>query len=93
MATANQVIMLFISKESPTHEFVRHQLEMACGHALKGSPADIRVIDVGEEPQLAEDFNIEALPTIVIGEKRIVGIPSMEILATYVTSAIETKRS
>ncbi len=93
MAAISPQILLFISKESPTHEFARHQLEMACSHAFKSGKVDIRVVDVGEEPDVTEDYNIEALPTIVIGEKRIIGIPSVEILATYVASALEVKRA
>lgn len=76
-------ILLFISKESATYHFTRRQVELACEQALgaKNAPA-VRVIDIAEHPELAEKYNIEALPTLIVGAKRYIGAPSTELLST-----------
>lgn len=87
-----QTIMLFISTESPTHSFARRQVELACAQAFAGAcPGDLKVVDVGVHPELAEKFNIEALPTVIVGERRIVGIPQLERLAEYLSGAMRER--
>jgi hypothetical protein len=75
-------VMLFISKESVTYAFVRRQVASACEHAFGGKcDINIQVIDIAENPELAEEHNIEALPTLIIGDKRFIGTPTPELFA------------
>ncbi len=86
-----QTIMLFISTESPTHSFARRQVELACQRAFAGAcPAEIKTVDVGLHAELAEKYNIEALPTVIVGERRIIGIPELERLSEYLGGALQS---
>ena len=83
------LIMLFISTESPTFAFARRQVELACEKTAGGPcPAEMRVVDVGLEPETAEKYNIEALPTVIVNGRRIIGIPPLDLLAQYLNSAL-----
>jgi hypothetical protein len=73
-------ILLFISRESAVYDFIRRQVELACSSA--GRSVDIEVIDIAEKPELAEEHNIEALPTFIVGQRRFIGTPSPEMLST-----------
>lgn len=42
------------------------------------APFDIEVIDVTENPELAEKYHIDALPTLIIGNKRYIGQPDAQ---------------
>lgn len=80
---SNESILLFISKESATYHFTRRQVELACEQALGPANAPkIKVIDIAEHPELAEEHNIEALPTLIVGNKRYIGTPTTDMLAT-----------
>jgi len=76
-------ILLFISRESATYNYTRRQVELACKDVFgrRSAPA-LRIIDIEDDPALAERHNIEALPTIIIGDKRIVGTATREMLTT-----------
>lgn len=76
-------ILLFISKESATYHFTKRQVELACQQALGAALAPaVKVIDIAEHPDLAEKYNIEALPTLIVGSKRFIGTPTPEFLST-----------
>ncbi len=74
------VILLFISKESATYHYTRRQVEAACA-GVSGKPT-VKVIDIAEQPEMAEKYNIEALPTVVIGSRRYVGTATSEVLSS-----------
>lgn len=76
-------VLLFISRESAVYSFTRRQIEDACAkvHGQHGN-SPLEVIDIEDNPDLAEKYNIEALPTLIIGGKRFIGVPTQEILAT-----------
>ncbi|MFA6604352.1 MAG: circadian clock KaiB family protein [Patescibacteria group bacterium] len=71
-------ILFFVSQESAIYNFVRRQVEVACSQE---PGMDLEIIDIAEHPELAEQYNIEALPTLIIGDKRFVGQPTSETLA------------
>jgi len=73
----NRKIILFISRESAVYSYVRRQVELACERA---GGAVLEVVDIAERPEMAEQYNIEALPTLIIDDKRFVGSPTQEIL-------------
>lgn len=74
------VILLFISKESATYHYTRKQVETAC--AGVSGRSQVKVIDIAEQPEMAEKYNIEALPTVVIGNRRYVGTATSEVLSS-----------
>ena len=83
MAMKRLDILLFISRESATYHFTRSQVESACTHVFGESwHVNLKVIDIEEHPELAEKYNIEALPTLIISGKRFVGTPTPDVLAT-----------
>ncbi len=75
-------ILLFISKESAVYNFTRRQVESACANALDGKGAVLEVVDIAENPEMAERYNIEALPTLIVGTRRYIGAPTAEVLNT-----------
>lgn len=85
--TGNE-ILLFISKESATYSYTRRQVELAYKDVFgQDAKAEFKVIDIEDKPQLAELHNIEALPTIIIGDKRIVGTATRKTLVTCMRSS------
>ena len=83
-AKQREQLILFISKESAVYSFTRRQVEFAVQQLYgTGANVELEVIDIEERPDLAEDHNIEALPTLIMGRKRLVGSPTPESLATW----------
>lgn len=82
-------ILLFISKESATYQFTKRQVELACSQALGKDVPQVKVIDISEHPEMAEQYNIEALPTLIVGGKRYIGAPTASLLSTCMGLADE----
>lgn len=83
-------ILLFISKESATYHFTKRQVEIACSSALGKEVPQVKVIDISEHPEMAEQYNIEALPTLIVGGKRYIGAPTAALLSTCLGLADES---
>ncbi len=64
------------------YNFTRRQVENACQGALGGKGAVLEVVDIADNPELAEQYNIEALPTLIVGSRRYIGAPTPEMLST-----------
>jgi len=76
-------VLLFISRESAIYSFTRRQIEDACAKAWgRHGESPLEVLDIEDNPDLAEEYNIEALPTLIIGSKRFIGVPTQEMLST-----------
>ncbi|HTM68586.1 MAG TPA: thioredoxin family protein [Candidatus Binatia bacterium] len=84
-------ILLFISKESATYHFTKRQVEIACSSALAKEAPEVKIVDISEHPELAEQYNIEALPTLIVGAKRYIGAPTAALLSTCMGLADERK--
>lgn len=78
--------LLFVSRDSATFHYVKRQVEAACDLAFGPGHQRVRVIDVADHPDLAEKYNIEALPTVIIGNRRFIGVPTAESLAAFLGS-------
>ena len=84
-------VRLFLSRESATYHFIRKQVELACRKARETSrTVRLRVVEIEEKPEMVERFNVEALPLVIVGEKRFVGIPAPDELAGYIGLAEPT---
>lgn len=75
-------VILFISRESAVYDFTRHEVEVACANLKPDVRVELEVVDIAERPETAEEYNIEALPTLIVGNKRYVGAPTPETLKT-----------
>jgi hypothetical protein len=81
----NREVILFISKESATYHYTIRQVEDACSQAqLKACTHHLKIIHIEDDAEAAERFNIEALPTLIVGERRFVGTPNAEIVEKLV---------
>jgi len=49
-------------------------------------PFTSEVIDVSENPDMAEQYKVDALPTMIIGDKRFIGQPSTEKIMKIIKS-------
>ena len=61
---ANYVLRLFVTGTSPRAELAVANLRRICEQELQGR-YELQVIDVLEQPQLAEDEKILATPTLI----------------------------
>lgn len=80
-------VLLFVSRESATYHFTVRQVEDACSKAHENMPdcgRVLRVIHIEDDPEAAERFNIEALPTLIVGRRRFVGTPTADSIDTLV---------
>jgi hypothetical protein len=69
-------ILLFISKESMYFKVTMEEFQKLLLELEKLQPFSSEIIDVMEQPEKAEEYKIDALPTIIIGEKRFIGKPN-----------------
>ena len=79
--------VLFVSRESATYHFTVRQVEEACSRAHEHEPEcrhKLKVVHIEDDPEAAERFNIEALPTLIVGRRRFVGTPTADSIDTLV---------
>ena len=82
---SDKEVLLFVSRESATYQFTIRQVEGVCAktHESEG-PYRFKLIHIEDDPEAAERYNIEALPTLIIGHRRFVGTPTAESINTLV---------
>ncbi len=83
----SEEILLFVSRESATYHFTVRQVEDACAKAHEHNADDphvLKIIHIEDDPEAAERYNIEALPTLIIGKRRFVGTPTADSIDTLV---------
>lgn len=71
-------IILFISKNSSYFSTNIDDFREIVSVLGKLSPFNVEVVDVSEQPELAEKYRIDALPTLIIANVKYVGKPSAE---------------
>jgi hypothetical protein len=71
-------ILLFIQKKSVYFSTDVGDFKKIISTLGKIAPFEVEVIDATANPELAEKYKIEALPTLIIGHKRYIGSPSAE---------------
>jgi protein-disulfide isomerase len=71
-------ILLFISKSSIYFQTTMDEFQKLLKVLEEIQPFTSEVIDVGDKPELAEEYKVDALPTMIIGDKRFIGQPSTE---------------
>jgi len=68
-------IILFISKDSIYFQVTMQEFQKLLNAFEQLQPFTHEVIDVTEAPEKAEEYKIDALPTLIIGDKRFIGQP------------------
>jgi protein-disulfide isomerase len=75
MSEPAKKIVLFISKESIYFKVTMEEFQTLLAELEKLQPFTSEIIDVNESPEKAEEYKVDALPTIIIGDKRFIGKP------------------
>lgn len=71
-------ILLFISKESIYFQVTMDEFKKLLKSLEAIQPFTSEIIDVSEQPDMAEKYKVDALPTMIIGDKRFIGQPKAE---------------
>lgn len=74
-------IQFFVSKRSVYYQKSLEEFKKLIDKLSTIPDSAIEVIDVSQHPEKAEEHKIEALPTLIIGEKRFIGIPDSSKIA------------
>jgi hypothetical protein len=76
-------VLLFVSRESAIFQSAMEEFQKLIKVLEGAQPFTSRIIDVFEETEMADEYHIDATPTLVIGDKRFIGIPDAEKIAGY----------
>jgi hypothetical protein len=79
--------LLFVSKESLFSQQAVDEFKAIVKKLGEEQAVKSEVIDVFEKPDMAEEYKIEVLPTIIVDEKRFVGEPKAEEILKYLKAA------
>jgi protein-disulfide isomerase len=71
-------ILLFISKHSLYFQVAMEEFKKLMKTLEEIQPFEAEIIDVNEKPEMAEIHKVDALPTLIIGDKRFIGQPNTE---------------
>jgi protein-disulfide isomerase len=71
-------ILLFVSKGSVYFQATMEEFQKLLKLLEEVQPFESEIIDVNEKPDMAEQYKVDALPTMIIGDKRFIGQPSTE---------------
>lgn len=71
-------ILLFISKKSVYFSADIRSFKKILAAMEKLAPYEVETIDVSENPELAEKYKIEALPTLIVNDARYIGVPTSQ---------------
>jgi len=71
-------IILFISKSSIYFQVTMEEFQKVLKELEAIQPFTSDIIDVSEHPEKAEEYKIDALPTLIIGDQRFIGQPKAE---------------
>jgi thioredoxin-like negative regulator of GroEL len=70
--------VLFVSELSVYFQATLSEFQKIVKAMEAIQPYESRVIDVEKEPDLAEQYKIDAIPTLIIGKRRFIGRPKAE---------------
>jgi thioredoxin-like negative regulator of GroEL len=91
MAEKENQILLFVSKISIYYSTTVEDFQKLLNSLGKvGEKFHVEIINVDEKPDVAEEYNILALPTLVIGNQHFVGQINEEKITDLIKDKIET---
>jgi protein-disulfide isomerase len=79
-------ILMFVSKQSIYFQTTKEEFQKILLELEKVQPFTSQIIDVNREPELAEKYKVNALPTLIIGSKRFIGKPDLEKIMNVLRS-------
>lgn len=79
-------ILLFISKDSIYFQVTMQEFQKLLKEFEKIQPFSSEIIDINKDPDMAEKYKIDALPTMIIGDKRFIGQPKAEDIMKIIKS-------
>lgn len=79
-------ILLFISKSSIYFQTTMEEFQKLLKTLEEMQPFTSEIIDVNKNPEMAERYKIDALPTMIIGDKRFIGQPKAEDIVKIIKS-------
>mgnify|MGYP000318111367 CR=1 FL=1 len=85
-------ILLFVSKDSIYFQTTMDEFQKLMKALEEVQPFTSEVIDVSENPDMAEQYKVDALPTMIIGDKRFIGKPSTEKIMQIIKSDSQNKQ-
>jgi protein-disulfide isomerase len=85
-------ILLFISKDSIYFQVTMDEFNKLLKALEEVQPFESEIIDVNDNPDMAEKYKVDALPTMIIGDKRFIGQPSAEKVMEIIKSDKENNR-
>jgi len=71
-------ILLFISKSSIYFQVTMEEFQKLLKTLEQLQPFTHEVIDVNENPDKAEEYKVDALPTLIVGDMRFIGQPKAD---------------
>ena len=71
-------ILLFISKSSIYFQTTMEEFQKLLKVLEESQPFTSEIVDVNKDPEMAEKYKVDALPTMIIGDKRFIGQPKAE---------------
>jgi protein-disulfide isomerase len=84
-------ILLFISKDSIYFQTTMAEFTKLLKTLEEIQPFTSEVIDVNEKPEMAEKYKVDALPTMIVGDRRFIGQPSVEKIMEIIKNDKESK--
>ena len=84
-------ILLFISKDSIYFGTTMEEFQKLLIALEQLQPFTHQVIDVSEDPDKAEEYKVDALPTLIIGDKRFIEQPKAETIIKMIKSDSDSR--
>jgi thioredoxin-related protein len=75
---SSKKILLFLKRNSVYFSTNINDFKKIMDTLSKMPLFNVEVIDITKNPELAEKYKIDALPTLIIGDKKYIGVPNTE---------------
>jgi protein-disulfide isomerase len=82
-------VLLFTAKTSSSFHMSLKEFEKLIKKFETTKSFTFKIIDITEKPKLAEQYKIEAIPTLIFGKLRLIGKPDAEKIAKIIQEAKE----
>jgi protein-disulfide isomerase len=86
MNNNTEKILLFVSQSSLYVQTTLDEFQKLVKALEEIQPFTSEVIDINENPEMAEQYKIDASPTMIIGDKRFIGHSSAEKIMNIIKS-------
>jgi len=71
-------VLLFISKDSLYFQVTMEEFKKLMKILEEIQPFESEIIDITTNTEMAEEYKVDALPTLIIGDKRFIGKPDAD---------------